>query len=267
MLAAADAVTQALYNVLLNAVEAVEPNGFVGITASPLELSQEDLRNSPRAVPGPFVRITISDNGPGVAPEILPHALEPFVTNKPDHRGLGLSEAYGIVTSYDGLFEISSLPARGTTVHLYFPIKAAEEKQPATPGSAARGVVLLVAENEDLLTGASLILEDAGFEFISASSPDEGMDLFTRYHEDIDVVLLDEDLSQPPYHGVLRFLRRVAPEVRVAILTSSSDEEAKQRLLAEGANAIIPKPLVADVFIDTISKLLAGDERGGFHEH
>lgn len=106
-------VKQACIALLVNASEAVTDNGEIVIRT---KNSESDT-----------VRLEISDNGSGIAPEDIPHIFEPFFSTKRDARGigLGLPIVHGIVQNHGGKIEVDSVVGRGTTMSLIFPLKNA----------------------------------------------------------------------------------------------------------------------------------------------
>ena len=105
-----DQVIQVLWNVALNAVEAMQGRGRLS-----LEVNRQNGD----------VALSVSDTGTGIAKESLPHVFEPFYTGKPNGSGLGLTIAERIVGAHGGRIEIDSEVGRGTRVTLLFPLEAA----------------------------------------------------------------------------------------------------------------------------------------------
>jgi signal transduction histidine kinase len=97
---------QALLNLLLDALQATPPGGAVQVTAK---------------AEAEAVRITITDQGSGVAPEMLEHIFDPYFTTKPEGTGLGLPIALQIVQAHGGTLEVRSIPGQGTTVEVRLP--------------------------------------------------------------------------------------------------------------------------------------------------
>jgi signal transduction histidine kinase len=76
-----------------------------------------------KLAPGDYVRISVSDTGTGMPPDVVERAFDPFFTTKPPGKGtgLGLSMIYGFVQQSGGAIGIDTEPGKGTTVHLYLP--------------------------------------------------------------------------------------------------------------------------------------------------
>ena len=105
-----DQLTQVLWNVALNGVQAM--NGRGRLT---LDVAREDHH----------VALAVSDTGPGIPRDMLPRVFEPFYSAKPNGSGLGLTIAERIVTAHGGRIDIDAAPGGGTRVTMRFPIEAA----------------------------------------------------------------------------------------------------------------------------------------------
>jgi two-component system, NtrC family, sensor kinase len=105
-------LNQVFMNLLVNAGQAITENGHIAIRTS---------------VEAGEVCIAISDNGAGIAPDVLPRIFDPFFTTKPIGKGtgLGLSLSYGIIQKHDGRIVAESQPGVGTTFRIYLPLQRA----------------------------------------------------------------------------------------------------------------------------------------------
>jgi two-component system, cell cycle sensor histidine kinase and response regulator CckA len=113
---------QVVMNLLLNAWQAIVEHGQVTIKTENFELAEgreryQDVRT------GKCVRLTVRDTGVGMDETVRKRVFEPFFTTKGigNHRGLGLSSAYGIVANHNGLIDIDSIPGAGSTISIYLP--------------------------------------------------------------------------------------------------------------------------------------------------
>jgi two-component system cell cycle sensor histidine kinase/response regulator CckA len=118
-----------IMNLAMNARDAMPSGGALTVETSVTSLGEADRHRHPMAavVAGPYVRLTVSDTGTGISPEIAERIFEPFFTTKPVGRGtgLGLSTVYGIVKQSDGYVWPYSESGRGTSMHVYLPCVAA----------------------------------------------------------------------------------------------------------------------------------------------
>jgi signal transduction histidine kinase len=120
VLADAGQLEQVLTNILLNAVQVSPAGGRVRIDADRISATPPAYLGAGR---GEHVRISITDEGPGIAPDVLPHVFEPFFTTKDvgEGTGLGLAVCYGIVRDHGGWIDIVSAPGAGAKVIVHLP--------------------------------------------------------------------------------------------------------------------------------------------------
>ncbi len=108
-----DRLQQVLLNLLLNALQASEPGGYIEL-ATEMELGPVDHE--------PLVRLDVRDNGSGISEDLLPHIFDPFFTTKSEGTGLGLSVSYNIVAEHKGRLEVHSEPGKGTCFSMFLPV-------------------------------------------------------------------------------------------------------------------------------------------------
>ena len=108
------ALAGALSNVLLNAVDASGENGRITVSARLAKLAGRDA-----------VRISVADNGRGIAPDSLERIWEPYVTNKPGGTGLGLSIARQAIWAHNGTVNATSALGSGTEIQFTIPADGA----------------------------------------------------------------------------------------------------------------------------------------------
>ena len=119
----------AILNLAINARDAMPDGGSLTISTG-----RETVERGPDPAPGDYVRVTVSDSGQGMAPDVAARAIEPFFSTKPigSGTGLGLAQVYGIARQSGGTLRLESEEGRGTSVHILLPATA-----PPAPG--ARG--------------------------------------------------------------------------------------------------------------------------------
>ena len=143
MLADPTQIDQVLINLAANARDAMRTGGRLTIGTDDVLLDEEyaEAHGVSHLVPGPYVRITVSDTGAGMSKETLAKIFEPFYTTKPvgAGTGLGLSTVYGIVKQHDGFIWPYSELGVGTTMKIYLPAAPEDASIPsARSGSRPR---------------------------------------------------------------------------------------------------------------------------------
>jgi len=120
-------ITQVIMNFCLNARDAMPYGGKIEIRTENVDLREAVAREHPEVKSGPYVLLTITDNGAGMSSEVLDNIFEPFFTTKtPDKgTGLGLSTVYGIVRQTGGCIDVESEVGNGTTFRVHLPAVSA----------------------------------------------------------------------------------------------------------------------------------------------
>ena len=126
-----------------------------------VELAEGAQDRDVRLNPGTYICVEISDNGPGISPEVLPRIFEPFFTTKGGkHRGLGLAWVYGIVTNHGGGVAVSSQPGAGTSVRVYLPAekRVVQDNSISTDNLNGTQTILMVDDEDLMLTMGQTVL-------------------------------------------------------------------------------------------------------------
>jgi signal transduction histidine kinase len=116
---------QIVTNLLINAYEAMNGKGAVGIAAT--ILPEDDLPGGGENTAGPMIQVEVTDDGPGMPPEVLDKIFSPFFTTKPQGSGLGLAIVRKIVDAHDGRIDVSATPGEGTRFRVTLPVSGNHE--------------------------------------------------------------------------------------------------------------------------------------------
>ncbi len=181
--------------------------------------------------PGTYVCIEINDTGPGIPADALPHVVDPFFTTKRGHRGLGLAWAYGIVTNHGGSLAITSPPGQGTTVRIYLPAhgKTLEEGVLADEDLRGDQTVLIVDDEELLLTMSEMVLTSFGYRVLTAANGRQALDIIERADSHVDLVVTDLIRPHMDGHQLIQHLQNGAPGLRI-ICTSGNFRPSNRQL-------------------------------------
>jgi len=241
-------ITQALMNVCLNAVDAMDGEGTLTISMSTSYLDGKGSLPFADLKPGQYVFLEVSDTGEGMGPEVLEHAFEPFFSTKERGRyaGLGLSLVYGTIRSHGGTVRIDSEPCMGTTVTLVLPVCNEPHAADGTPDMSqsppAQRLGVLLVDDEALFRAAGRrMLKRLDCEVFTAPNGRAALDTFRASRERIDLVLLDVRMPVMGGAETLRRLKSDHPELPVVLMSAGQDEEM-MRLSHEGADAVLCKP-------------------------
>ena len=189
---------QILANLTVNARDAMDGTGTLGIETANVVFDDAFCAEHLGAVPGEYVRLTVSDTGSGISPDVIGRIFEPFFTTKPQGRGtgLGLATVYGIVKQNRGFITAQSKVGSGATFAIALPRARAELSEPPG-GSEPTGVrggaetLLIVEDSRSVLETARPMLASLGYNVLAAGSPNAAIDLAREHPDVIDLVIAD----------------------------------------------------------------------------
>jgi nitrogen-specific signal transduction histidine kinase/CheY-like chemotaxis protein/PAS domain-containing protein len=209
---------QALVKIFENAFESIKGQGKITVQTRNLELTEATQDRTARLNPGNYVCVEISDTGSGIADDVMPRIFEPFFSTKGTrHRGLGLAWVYGIVTNHGGGVAVSSQPNIGTAVRLYLPANRKIVRDAPLADSDLTGMetILLVDDEDLLLTMGRMVLASYGYTVLAANSGQKAIELFTRAKKKIDLVITDLVMPNMSGRELSEHILRVSPETRI----------------------------------------------------
>jgi PAS domain S-box-containing protein len=219
-------VQNVLINLVVNAQDAMPEAGEIVISSSNVE-ADRFIAEETGTTPGRYVRISVTDNGQGMTPEVKQRAFEPFFTTKAPGKGtgLGLATVYGFVRQSGGHVTLYSEVGLGTTISLHFPAAAGT---PATPdhglpeavGKSDSGQTILVVEDDDAILRLSVSrIEALGYRALPAADAQEAMAILAS-NTRIDALFTD--IVMPGAMNGLDLARKVRAErPEIAILLTS----------------------------------------------
>jgi two-component system cell cycle sensor histidine kinase/response regulator CckA len=211
------------------------------------------------------VNVIVSDTGQGIEPEIRERIFEPFYTTKEpgSGTGLGLATVLGIVEQSGGTIDVSSEPGQGARFVVRLPATTevteppAQEPPPATP---ARAATILLVEDEDVVRElVATILEEEGYDVVTAASPRQALRLAEATHPD----LLLTDVVMPEMNG-MELARRVLeqyPGIAVLYTSGYAADVVTDRNVLGPTDAFIQKPYPAAALTDMVRRLLETHSR------
>jgi len=215
---------QAFVKILENAVQAVPPDGRITVSTRNLELSAPTQDRTAHLMPGAYVCVEVSDTGCGMEPAVLPRVFEPFFTTKYGHRGLGLAWVYGIVTNHGGGVSISSQLGQGTSVRVYLPAvkKVVEEKIITDDELKGKETVLVVDDEEMVLTMSEMVLKSRGYRVLTAGTGEKALKVFADTKSLIDLMITDMVMPKMNGRELIEKVRVISPNTRIVCATACS---------------------------------------------
>jgi PAS domain S-box-containing protein len=260
-------VGQALMNVCLNSVDAMEGDGTLRIESFNLSLAETGSSALRDLEPGGYVKVTVRDTGPGMDKHTVDKVFEPFYSTKPRGKGtgLGLSMVHGTMVSHHGTVTIDSEPGAGTTVSLFFPATTDLPCEPESKASTTideagiEGAGVLLVEDETLLRHIGReMLTKLGCTVIVAEDGRQALDEYRRRREHIALVVLDLEMPEMDGSETFAELKRIDPNVCVLIASGFTNDEVVDELLANGAVGFVEKPFDKKTLAEAVVRALGG---------
>ena len=258
----ANQLQQVFLNLGLNARDALagldRPLPQIAIAVDRLNVDANYLTAYPQIRPGGYIRVQVTDNGSGMDEGTRQRIFEPFFTTKEAGKGtgLGLSTVFALVRDHRGWVECESDLGVGTTFSIYLPIVEPEgtPKRIEITDSAPQGTeTILVIDDDpmirDTVTG---LLEENGYRILFGVDGIDGLEVFQRERDTIDLVLLDLSMPRMSGHQVLAELRAMDPHVRVIIMAGYVADKAAY----SDAQAILQKPVTMQNLSQTVRTVL-----------
>jgi two-component system, cell cycle sensor histidine kinase and response regulator CckA len=196
-------IEQIIMNLVINARDAMTSGGSVTLSTYEKSFSNEDSWKNPDIRPGEFVCLEVADTGCGMDQVTMAHIFEPFFTTKELGRGtgLGLSTVYGIAKQHRGWVEVESTKGAGTVFRVFFPV-CAKPGVVVTQGGAhvddAAGSETILAVEDEIPVRqlARVCLQRKGYRVLEASNGREALDIWNKYHNEIDLLLTDQIMPE-----------------------------------------------------------------------
>jgi PAS domain S-box-containing protein len=248
-------IGQVLLSLFMNAAEAMPNGGDLYLQSENVTLDESYTRPFD-AKPGRYIKISVTDSGPGLDDETKQRIFEPFFTAYRPLRydGLGLAATYGTVKSHNGIINVYSEKEHGTTFTIYLPAAVSESPQATGTKESARGneTILLVDDDEIAARLGRDILERYGYRIMVASSGGEAVEVYDAYQDQIQLVLLDMILPDGNGEQVYMELQRRNPNVLVVLASGYNVNKHIQALLNIGCIDFVQKPFQSKLLSEKI---------------
>lgn len=240
-------IQQIIMNLAINARDALNGKGKITFTAKPVRIA---VNNTNGLSEGKYVKLSVKDNGEGIAEKDLEKIFDPFFTTKDQGKGtgLGLSTVYGIVKNLKGDIKVISEKDKGTQFDIFFPVSGTAddslfiESEDNLSRKQKNKTILVVDDEKVIRDMATDMLGYIGYKTISVSSANEALEMYKKEKDNIDVVIID--LLMPKVNGLTCFkeIRKLNNSVPVIITSGIGDVNNRENMLKLGADEYLEKP-------------------------
>jgi signal transduction histidine kinase/CheY-like chemotaxis protein len=240
---------QIVMNLCANAAYVMQSGGGeLGISLTDVEVDASFADHAPPLSPGSYIRLSISDTGPGVPKEHMDRIFEPFFTTKKngDGTGMGLAMVHEIVKKNKGTVNVHSEPRKGATFSIYLPVIAFPKSCP-TPINLTKlkgkERILYVDDEKQIGSMIYFKLSNLGYNVTVMADSLEAWDYFRSDPEAVDMIITD--MTMPNLTGVdlVKKALSLKPDLPVILCTGFGDTVKKQKIGALPIKAVLTKPI------------------------
>lgn len=262
-----DQLGQVIMNLATNASEAMPNGGQLRLSTTKVVLGEDLCKSHIGAGSGPYVLLTVSDTGRGMDEVTSTTRLfDPFFSTKEPGNikgmGLGLPVARGIVQQQGGFITCESVLGQGTTFRVYFPEMEIPAK-PVTNDTAGCEMecgkaVLIVDDSELVASLEQTALEAAGYDVIMASDGRQAVNIYSKKHADIGLVILDIIMHGMNGRECVMELLKINPLVKIIVLTGHDPKAELSQAVRPYVMRFLPKPCKMTQLIEVVQLVLEG---------
>ncbi|MBW1731994.1 MAG: response regulator, partial [Deltaproteobacteria bacterium] len=206
-------------------------------------------------------RLSVSDTGHGMTPEVMERIFDPYFTtkDKSEGTGLGLAMVHGIVRDHGGTINVYSEPGKGSIFRVYLPVIEKEEEkvqEPAAHLPKGNERILFVDDEPTLIEVGVQMLEFLGYKVTARTSSVEALELFKTKPEEFDLVITDMTMPHMTGDILAQKLMEIRPSIPVIICTGFSERISAEKAKQMGIQGFAMKPLIMEDLARIIREVL-----------
>jgi nitrogen-specific signal transduction histidine kinase/CheY-like chemotaxis protein len=257
-------LNQIMMNLCINASHAMEETGGVlSVNVAAISLDKTSAEIDSDLVPGEYVKLTVSDTGPGIDPDIADRIFDPYFTTKGVGKGsgMGLAVVHGIVKNHNGAIFLDSEYGKGAVFSILLPKiteKPEVKVETTTDLSTGNETILFVDDDESLMKLGQRMLESLGYQIDAFISPTDALEQFLATPDKYDLIITDMTMPKMTGVALAEKLMRIRPDIQIIICTGHSalidEEKAKTMDIA----AFVMKPFSRQKIARIIRQVLDG---------
>ncbi|MEG6523235.1 hybrid sensor histidine kinase/response regulator [Desulfotomaculum sp. 1211_IL3151] len=261
-------ISQVINNLVINAMQAMTKGGTIRISCE----NVQHFKKPPGILEcGDYIKIAIQDQGYGIPRQDYEKLFDPYFTTKPNGTGLGLAISYSIINQHNGLMEVTSEIARGTTFTIYLPASTSqvERKNDAMGFPVPSGKILIMDDEKLVLSVAGKMLKYLGYQVDYAHHGVEAIEKYKAAKENgSPFVAVIMDLTIPGAMGGLETLNHLLhfdPEINAIVSSGYSTDPIMSNYKKYGFKAVVTKPYRIEEMAEALQGVLLDDTKGVTH--
>jgi PAS domain S-box-containing protein len=241
-------ITQVMYNIIINAVQAMPGGGTIWIKVETLTVVA-DITDTPAALSaGEYLKVSITDEGTGIPEQSLNKIFDPFFTTKENGSGLGLAGSYSIIKNHHGDIQAESVMGKGTS--LRFMIPTSTQSTAANVKEAdiiyGSGKILVMDDEEDIREVIGQMLTTMGYDVHFTSNGTEAIEAYLEAKRDgrsFDLVIMDMTIrGGMGGKNAIQELLKEDPEIKAIVASGYSKDPIMAHYREYGFRGVIKKP-------------------------
>jgi PAS domain S-box-containing protein len=253
---------QLVMNLCTNAAHAMRHGGVLTVAVHHVEMPERRLLSHGTLSPCSYIRLVVSDTGPGIPPSVLERMFDPFFTTKGvgEGTGLGLSLVHAIVADLGGAIDVATKVGEGTMFTIWLPIAGEAARPVAETADLPRGngeAVMIVDDERLLVMFAEETLAELGYEPSGFDSSAAALQAFCADPLRFDLVLTDETMPNLSGSDLAREIRRLRSDIPIILMSGYSGARLTERANAAGVSEVLRKPLVSRDIAEPLARVLA----------
>ncbi|MBN2418079.1 MAG: PAS domain S-box protein [Deltaproteobacteria bacterium] len=259
-------LNQIIMNLCTNAAYAMrEKGGLLEVTSDNVDISKSIAKRYYALNPGSYFRLSVTDNGTGISPDIMERIFDPYFTTKKagEGSGLGLAIVHGIVKNYGGDITVENKLGHGATFNVYLPLTDAKVtgevniNREDIPKGTER--ILLVDDEEVAVYVSHRMLEKYGYTVTSTTRSMEALKIFKNNPCGFDLVITDMAMPNMTGETLAKEIMAIRPEMPVILCTGFSDNINEEKAKKLGIRCFVLKPIIMSELVKTIRQALKND--------
>lgn len=255
-------IHQVVMNLCSNAADAMkEGGGVLGVNLDSVEINAETARKYHKLIPGEYIRLTVTDTGYGMEPDVMKRIFDPFYTTKEHGKGtgMGLALVHGIVSKIGGAVHVMSEPAKGSIFQVFFP-KAREEliADGENEDDIPKGDehILFVDDEKNIVEMAQEMFSSMGYKVISTMNSLEALSIFKKQPERFDLIISDQTMPDLTGINLAKAILEIRSDIPIIICTGFSDLIDPEMVKSIGIREYVLKPYSKTSIARLIRKVL-----------
>ena len=256
-------ISQIIINLCTNAAHAMrEPGGTLRVSLRSTALDNDFVADYDNLVPGEYVRLTISDTGHGIPPEIIEKIFDPYFTTKePDEgAGMGLAVTYGIVKIHGGSILVDSRVGEGSAFDVYLPQihtgKIEPDSEPSKPMPTGNETILIVDDEQLVVEIAQQMLDRLGYRVETQTDPIAALEVFKDNPDRFDLIILDMTMPRMTGDNLAKEILSIRSDLPIILCTGYGRMIDEDKAKEKGITDFVMKPLSMQELASTIRDVL-----------